>query len=214
MTWFTIQGYEGLYDISDSLEIRNSRNLKVLPCKSGRVTLCKAGVPLRVMPRTLIATEEVKDTTPFEPRTINEITSKVVHNYGKANQTLMSEAGKTLVCFSLLSRGLKSTISDVIDGSWDVMTTIDGRDVTVAVRTTSGPYRDGRVKSYRFNKCGVTLCDLFAYVAIDSKCVRLEKPNPGQDCRTFQCSEFVANAESSIDQVLTELVAPEWLKCK
>ena len=48
-----IAGYEGLYELSTECRVRNARTTRLIPVKSGRVTLSKYGEPAAVLVRDL-----------------------------------------------------------------------------------------------------------------------------------------------------------------
>jgi len=227
MEWLTVRGYEGLYEVSDTHIVRNSRNQRIIPAKSGRVTLCKDGLPYRVKVVDIVGVEYVdpKPASLTVVRGYNNINERIKAfpwwNPSNSPAPFLGDAGETLVCSELLTRGIRATFNPMSGSPYDVIADFgNGQIFAIQVKTTSGvaTITGGKTATYRFSSSegSRVSCSIFAFVAMDIKAIVFELTEDFRQSRTFSVDLFKRKAETSIDDCLCTLYSrmnklPDWL---
>lgn len=227
MTWASIKGYEGLYDVSLSGDVRNARSQRIIPFKSGKVTVCKNGVPERlalrdITPVPIVKPEPLTQVTKEFSGPNSRIKAFPWWNEKRSSAPYLGDAGETMVCSELLVRGIRATFNPMAGSPYDVIGDFgDGQLFTIQVKSTSGLCRgpQARTSTYRFSspENAKVSCDIYAFVALDTKKIVFVLVDDVFSHRTYSEPLFNRLAETSIDDSLLRLYAqrvemPEWLQ--
>lgn len=212
--WLPILGFEGLYEMEDGF-VRNYRTQRVIPVKSGRVTLCKNGEPRNELVREL-KIAEWKDTRILGDgisrikAAKDEYSPWVVHS---ETPEMIGKSGEHLVCFELSRRGIRCACNVIEMSPFDVIGDLgNGKLFTIQVKTTACATRDKKrendTPSYKFAGLPIKRdrFDVFAFVGLDKRIVMFEIANyVNGSSRSFPSPTFAEIAEGSINRVISDL---------
>lgn len=214
MDWLSIQGYEGLYEISGD-KVRNSKTQRDIPTRSGHVIISKMGVPARVKVKDMVGVTYAPPPAHLQIVRGHHDANEKIRAYAwwdatKPTHVFLGDAGEILVCAELLLRGIRATFNPMAGAPYDVIGDFgEGQIFTVQVKTTSGPAtsKGSRTSTYRFssNESSRIASNIFAFVAMDTKKVVFELTEDFRASRTFTIELFNKKAETSIDTVLCKL---------
>jgi len=229
MKWFSIQGFQKLYEVSESGDVRNARSHRLIPRKSGAYTLCVNGVPIRIKASDIQPVEHSEPEGPIHIIRTHNTTLEKIQAYpwwtqGASYHSYLGDAGESLVCVELLVRGIKAACNIMAGAPYDIVADF-GRGIvfTIQVKTTSGPCssKNSRTPGYRFSSTANSknACDIFAYVAMDNRRVVFEMADRLTDShsRGFSVDDFNRRSITSLDEVLLKMYdrvseLPDWMK--
>jgi hypothetical protein len=212
-----IVGYEGLYEMSAEGRVRNARTYRIMPVKSGRVTLSKQGLPAAVLVGELaVSTAAVPAALTLPPLTSRLDAARSF--YGAwANSGHVAKhngaAGEYLVCAALEQHGVSAALPAVNTAEYDFIGDFGrGNFFTIQVKSTScaTEARPGDTPAYRFRglPANPDACDVYAFVALDTgKVVFMLAQKFSQGGKNFKRVHFEAEALVSVQNVLQTLHA-------
>lgn len=212
--WYPVNGFENLYEVDESGVVRNSRSLRVIPVKSGKVTLGKKGV-VYTIPLSGILLQSVNEAAAEQVRLAEEKNKTFVKmNLEIGNNfpweilnkdKITGDIGEHLVCVELLSRGIRCGMNVMEGCIYDVVGDFGGgRIFKIQVKTRSRTNND----YYEFSADIKLLksCDVMAYVALDERIVVFELCDEiSSSSRKMKKDAFVMLGGSSIDSVVNKL---------
>ena len=209
-----IANYEGLYEISPEGRIRNARTARLIPVKSGRVTLSKNGLPKAVNVKDLTPSNEILPA----PVLFTKLSRRnaAYDNYGSwADKTHMpahtGAAGENLVCAILERHGVFASRPSYATADYDIIGDFGrGNFFTIQVKTTScaAESRVGDTPAYKFSGLPDIrdACDIFAFVALDTFKVIFELARDVYAVsRSFMAVDFETKALNSPKITLQKL---------
>ena len=211
-----IVGYEGLYEISFDGRVRNARTTRLIPVKSGRVTLSKQGAPTAILVRDL--TPSAINASPVAlPPKISRLEA-AGRLYGPwADQTSARRhtgaAGEYLICAVLEKHGVSASLPACNTAEYDVIGDFGrGHFITLQVKSTScaTAARRGDTPAYVFSGLPANqgACDAYAFVALDTLSVVFVLASEcKQGAKSFLPIDFAAKALDSVQSVLHTLYA-------
>ena len=211
-----IAGYEGLYELSPEGRVRNARTTRIIPVKSGRVTLCKYGAPAAILVRDLLPSVIAPPTATVTPKISRNAAASL--RYGpwanpKHAPGHTGAAGEHLVCALLERCGVFALRSPYATAEYDVVGDFGrGHFFTIQVKATScaAATRRGDTPAYVFAglPANPDACDAYAFVALDTlKVVFVLASECAQEAKRFMVVDFEAKALDSLQSVLLALHA-------
>lgn len=211
-----IAGYEGLYELSPEGRVRNARTTRLIPVKSGRVTLSKYGEPAAVLVRDLTPSAINASPVALPPKISRlEAAGRLYGPWGnRANiPKHTGAAGEYLVCAVLEKHGVSAALPSCNTAEYDVIGDFGrGHFITVQVKATScaAATRRGDTPAYVFAglPANQDACDAYAFVALDTlKVVFVLASECAQEAKRFMVVDFEAKALDSLQSVLHTLYA-------
>jgi hypothetical protein len=211
-----IAGYEGLYELSTEGRVRNARTTRLIPVKSGRVTLSKYGEPAAVLVRDLTPSVIAAPAAALPSKTSRNAAASL--RYGPWANTKHvpghnGAAGEHLVCALLERCGIFALRPPYATAEYDVIGDFGrGHFFTVQVKATScaAATRRGDTPAYVFAglPANQDACDAYAFVALDTlKVVFVLASECAQEAKRFMVVDFEAKALDSLQSVLFALHA-------
>ena len=214
MQWFELVGFEGLYEISDTNEVRNCRTFRIINANSNARYLSKNGLAIRVKNSALVKGNISKASEIISRKIDEKEQQKQIPTWGSANElTIMTgDAGEHFVCFELLTRNIRAACNVMPNASYDVLGDFgDGLLFTIQVKTRTYNNTNNNTDSYLFSDINSSRksCDIVALVALDiRKAIFLSYDKiPTCGTKSVPKNTFYNLAESSIDAELESLYA-------
>jgi hypothetical protein len=218
MDWMSIVGYEGLYEITYDKQFRNARTQRTIPVKSGNVVcFSKDGIPKVEKIRNLIGTAVIKPKEYLNIKAKSNKPTITMKSYPwwvdtSSTTSFIGDAGETMVCSELLLRGIKATYNPMAGSPYDIIGDFAGGNLfKIQVKSVSGATastgqrRRSAVYKFSMNGKSYLSCDIFAYVAIDSKKIVFELGTNKPPTQTFNTDVFDRLSKTSIDNILHKL---------
>ena len=212
-----IVGYEGLYEISADGRVRNARTTRLIPVKSGRVTLSKQGAPTAILVRDLTPSAINASPVALPPKISRlEAAGRLYGPWAHPRTGVPKHtgaAGEYLVCAVLEKHGVSAALPSCNTAEYDVIGDFGrGHFITLQVKSTScaTAARRGDTPVYMFTGLPANqgACDAYAFVALDTfKVVFVLAPECIQGAKSFMTVDFEAKALDSVQSVLHTLYA-------
>ena len=214
MQWFELVGFEGLYEISDTNEVRNCRTFRTINANSNARYLSKSGAAIRVRNSELKKGNISKASDILNKKLDEKNKQKQTFTWGNPNELsiMTGDAGEHLVCFELLTRNIRATCNVMSNASYDILADFgDGLIFTIQVKTTNYVNNNNNTEAYNFTNIGKSKksCDIVALVALDIKKVVFLTYDKITACghKSVQKTIFISLADTSIDLELESLYA-------
>lgn len=211
-----IAGYEGLYELSQEGQVRNARTTRLIPVKSGRVTLSKHGTPAAVLVRDLLPSDIAVPAASLTLKISRlEAAGRLYGPWANHNgvRKHTGAVGEYLVCAVLERCGISAVLPSCNTPEYDVIGDFGrGHFFTVQVKTTScaAAARQGNTPAYLFSGLPINqgACDAYAFVALDTfKVVFVLASECAQEAKSFMVVDFETKALTSVQSVLAALYA-------
>ena len=211
-----IAGYEGLYELSPEGRVRNARTTRLIPVKSGRVTLSKHGLPTAILVRDLLPSDIAVTVLNSLPKTNRFAAAGLLYGpWGNRTNTPKhtGAAGEYLVCAVLERHGVSAALPSCNTAEYDVIGDFGrGHFITLQVKATScavaGRQRDTPAYVFRGLPANQGACDAYAFVALDTLSVVFVLASEcKQEAKSFMPVDFATKALDSVQSVLHTLYA-------
>lgn len=174
MQWFEIVGFEGLYEISETNEVRNCRTFRIINPNSNARYLSKNGIAMRVKNNELVKGNISKACAILSRKTEKKEQQKQTFSWGNENELsiMTGDAGEHFVCFELLTRNIRATCNVMSNATYDIIGDFgNGLLFTIQVKTRANRSMNHNTEAYEFTHIGKSKksCDIVALVALDTR---------------------------------------------